>query len=781
MYEKTKEDTFVGKTFTGIQDIFGSTPFQNILYRNSIKNNQESITTANNNGELESDKGIIKEPDSRRLHLFEYVTKENYHGLNRIQLSRNSIIRSTSTIFCDLDDIAKRHSFHCITEVYRPSNADILEAMKLTTCTGFQGKADAIVQECHQSIQPTFLPKDSMQFNTKKIKKMKPPHNDVLSSEILLRDRELGRRTRNNLYYNTDTKHNQKYWSYSKYQTEYTKPMAVKKYKKKDKGKRIDDPCPCQLFSYACPCTDEKSLTELAKNSKCSAATAVDKITSAADIVENTKKKKNNIPKENKGTGVTKMELDAIIHANVVLKEDDPSHTETLSHDSNKYCRSKKRHRLICPKCKENIETVSLTEDDSITKGDSRDASKELVSTAAYNCSTSSRSNKMKSGDGDACLHEPRCELIPVCQILPSDDVACDDQKYAKKKTVKTVPRVIRITKACRHHPPCTVVPSCQRTNVLRNNCEFIPPCLHRPRCVNLPLCVPLPKNINYDELKGNHVSDDEDITECQHIPRCKLVALCQEALVKNEEQHYNLSSQVTNACQNKTFNTSTYIASPKTTFSPIFRSPARISAAESPYGSSNSDKSCQYNCPQMQLNSFDTHDSTDIKNGIIYIRDVGCQFNNKQYSPNDSLAQYKTSSASFDYADIKSDKYYTNVLHTLRYEDKCNSTMGQDPLSTDSVLSAEIDSNCPSHGRRYKTQQCNGFRPKSAYVTAYADMGLVSSAVLNTIKTDVTKRRDTYTVKSRRSFLKGRCRLFAKKNKMSNNFFNISKKEPAN
>lgn len=737
------------QAFTGILDIFGSTPFNNVLCRNPGKNPEVSVVDAIS----ETDK-MNSKLETLHKKCSSYITSEKFHGLNR-ELSFTSMFRSTSTIFCDLDEIAKRHSFHCVSEVCT-SNANILRAMKLSTSCGFKGNGNTIVQEC--TTQPTFRAKDSMESNAKKFKN-NFPHNDVLSSEIFLRDKRLNKCMEKNLYYNIDVKNRQKFWSY-KYQTEYTKPMAEKKFKKKEyKGKQINDPCPCQLFSYTCPCSDEKSLTGLAKNNKC--IPAVDKVVSATGIIQDAKKKqiKHDAPRESKGTGVTKQELETVVQT---AQKIDNSNIETNSQDSNKARKPKKLHKIICPNCKVNVEAISRTEEDESITAESLYASKELASTAAYNCSTSSRSNRQKTGDGDICLHEPRCELIPVCQILPADETYDSLRNGRKRTSEKTTPRIIRITKACRHHPPCTVVPSCQRANVLRNNCEFIPPCLHRPRCINLPLCVPLSKSINYDELMGKYIND-KDTEECHYGSRCKLDSLCQES--ESKEHHYNCCSHAMNPCNHHKYNTSTYIISPKNTFltsSPV--SPDRISPTSTLSPCSISNKSCQFNCFQCQLDLVNTQGPAD-SNGIVYMRDVGCQFHNIQYSPIDSLVQYKSSSASFNNLNIKTNRYYSNI-HTLRYEDKCtNAVLDQDCLSTDSALSGEIDYNCPSHGHGYYTkhQHNSGFQPKSAYVAAYAEMAVISSKVkdIKDVKLKRAKRRDVYPVKSRRNFLKGKCQKF--------------------
>lgn len=776
-----KKELLQAKSYTGISDIFGSTPFNNVLYRNPKKNNNDPSVTGETIGESDR-KSILK--NSALLNQAVYVTCEKYHGLNK-NFSCKSIVHSTSTIFCDLDDIAKRHSFHCLTEV-SVSNANILKVMKLPVSkNGFKGKSNAIVQECATQIHPKVLAKDSMEINTKKAKK-NYPQNDVLSSEIFLRDGKY-RKHGKKQYYNIDyTSNHQKFWSYAKYRTEYTKPIPeekkIKEKKKKEQGKRTEDPCPCQLFSYACPCTDEKSLCELAKNSKC--LTVADQITSTTKMTyERKKKQANECVRENKLTNTIVSKHSEIINPQnepiieIANKQDIPVLADLTSKCSprDRKRSSKKIHKVICPKCKEKVEVVSTTEEEECLKLENSSIyrSKELTST--YNCSTSLKDKNKSFDDGDVCNHEPRCELVPICQILPIENEVESTKSNRNRPSTKSTPRIIRITKACRHHPPCTVVPSCQRANVLRNNCEYIPPCLHRPRCVNLPLCVPFSKSIHYDE-PSKHM-DEEENPECIHASGCKYIPVCElERLgTNNADRNYNTVTHVQNAREYRNGNrVSAYIINPKSTLMAAM-SPPQIST--SPCCSCRSNKSCQYECSECKC-VYSSHLSKGSASvdAIVFIRDVGCQFKNKTYSPKDSMVRSKTSSASFDLVDVKTGNYYTAV-HTLRCEDKFTTPKsGMESISTDSIISREgADSHCPSHGRRSSRNQWTGFNPSQRYTTAFFKAGKAASCTperqKDLSKSEMARNRDsTFPVRSRRSFLKRKYRkmLAAKRRRKS-------------
>lgn len=784
---ESKSKKLHAKSYTSVYDIFAGMSYE-FANMNPNKSARERPVFHGDspNQSLEYDYPLSKSTN--------YVTSERYNRLNyNMNSSCKTIVPSTSTIFYDLDDIAKRHSFHCLTEI-SISTANFMKVVKMpTTTTGFRTKS--IVQECATQIHPKLFPRDSIEINARKVKKKYS--NEALSSEIFLRDDDYIQdyHKRYNEYYKDMTDRQQKFWSYAKYRTEYTKPIPEeKKSKRKDKGKRTEDPCPCQLFSYACPCTDKKSLTELARNSK--SLTVADQVTSTTKVilVDDKKDKKSSKLKKHKGEPVKEdkpTNTSVVEMVEVIVPKNEPP-TEVVNqhdvpilvdHKNNKQKKSRKRsRRILCPNCKEKVDVVlsiSTTEDEDLLKCEHSSIyrSKEIPSTAAYAYRATPNNHRSKTmEDNDLCLHDPRCEMLPVCQILPSDNYYNVNQKCVKKHSVpKSTPRIIRITKACRHHPPCTVVPSCQRANVLKNNCEYIPPCLHRPRCVNLPLCVPFSKSLHYEEASSKLVDDMEN-SDCPHIPRCKYIPVCQHDSFTNTMEHHqiNMVSRVQNGCEFlNDYSPQAYLLNPKTTCLANTYSPCQLASTPC-YTDQHvfrSNKSCQFDSSHFKCPNESKEDPSNET--VIFIRDVGCQFRSKSYSPKNSVLQSKISSNSFDFVDVKMGNYYANV-HTLRYEDKFTSPLSgeEHSFSTASITSLELDSECPSHGRRAnrcspKNRPATGFIPKSAYVTAYStrtECGSVVPAYIKT-KSDIPEIRElrdcrsAYPVKSRRSFLKGRYR----------------------
>lgn len=718
-----------------------------------------------------------------------FVTSEQYNVITNECCSGRIIAPSTSTIFYDLDDIAKRHSFRSLTAIGHCSATNLMKVMRANVRHDvFPAKSNAVVQECATQIHPRLFPRDSIEVNAKKVKK-KASKERVLSSEIILRDNDYEFD-----YYSKNRSHKQqKFWSYAKYRTEYTKPVIdEKKTKKKDKIKRTVDPCPCQLFSYACPCTGNKSLTELA--SKCPIQS--NQITSTTNIVADEKKdgKSNSKTKKHKrdrlkddkltNTSVAKL-IEAIVPKNdpppeVPNKQENntapPEQTNDNNKKNNKHKPHKKAKKVFCPNCNEEVDVVisiSTTEEEECVQYENSllYRNKDVPSTAAYAYKTSPHNQKSKTMDDDICDHEPPCELLPICQILPNENnyVYNVNQKCSKKASVpKPAPRVIRITKACRHHPPCTVVPSCQRANVLKNNCEFIPPCLHHPRCVNLPLCVPFSKYLPYDEAPTKLADDNADSSECPHVPRCKYIPVCQYDSIANLDHHQvNMIPRMPNPCDflKDYNNTPNFLVPPKTTCVCNTFSPCQISAAPC-HGMCRSHKSCQFDC--SNYNNDESSNDT-----VIFIRDVGCQFRTnsdspknsvKDYSPKNSLLQSKASSNSFEFVDGKQiSNYYTNI-HTMRYEDKFTDPISGVENSFSTVSITSIDSECPSHGRRAKEfsrrkHTASGFHPQAAYVAAYSsvkdDEVAKADQANNMTNRDLLDCNNSFSIKCQRCCIK--------------------------
>ncbi|KAM3966292.1 uncharacterized protein ACR2FA_012594 [Aphomia sociella] len=696
------------KSYSSIFDIIASTPYNNVFYKNSKRVNRDvsvfQVTCGDTaNGKFNSSSEILNQT------LF--VTSEKYHELNK-NSTHKSITHSTSTIFYDLDDIVKRHSFNCIYEL-TSSKANVLKVINMSlNQNGFKGKSNVVVQECATQIHPKVIPKDSIEINSKKIKKSFP-NDGEMSSEIYLRNDYADDNQEINNYYDREfNNRHQKFWSYAKYRTEYTNPKSEeKKHKKKDRGKHREDPCPCQLFSYACPCTDKKSLTELAQNSK--TFTVANQVTSTTRIISG----------DEKELKISKIQN----NKNKTVRKDKP--TNMSNNEFNSYEATTSR----------NEPTIKISDyEDNLTIKDVQSKSECIYR-------SSPRRNKTVDND-DTCEHEPRCELVPICQILPIDNIY--DNHNIKKSSPRSTPRVIRITKGCRHHPPCTVVPSCQRANVLKNNCEYIPPCLHRPRCVNLPLCVPFSKSLHYDEIARQ--VDDTDKNECLHYTKCKYIPEYQQDINNNMENPISVVSHVQNACEFlNNYHSPQYIIHSKSKCLTNTFSPYQILSPD-PCNCCKSNKSCQYDCLDCKCDMTNTAKIYGSSEAVIFIRDVGCQFRNKKYSPRDSILQSKHSSASFDSTDMKMGDYYANV-RTLRYEDKFTNPISHAivSVSTLSVTSVEIDTRCPTHAMstNLNHRETTGFDPKPAkspFIAAFT----THTAMLN-------PRIPVQNNKSHRSFFK--------------------------
>lgn len=814
------------RSYSSLFDLFSPIPYK--LFHHSNPNEHKEHTIFHT---------TCQEPTIKSLNTHskgeEYMTSEKVLNIDN-HISSKTLVNSTSTIFYDLDDIAKRHSFHCIPEVGQSvANLNLLKVMRMNIKHNtFVEQPNAIVQECATQMKPKLLPRDSNEIRSKKVKK-KISKDPVISSEIFLRDDEYGLDNGTNEYY---IKHGvqrpQKFWSYSKYRTDYTRSIPKEKKLKhsRDTGKHNEDPCPCQLFSYACPCTDKKSLTELAKNAKSINMNNQNTSTSKIIAVERKDKKLNNnkiknnkqdTVREDKPTNTSVAELIEVM----VQNESDiptqqnikalaqnreniiPDQDEIVKNSKkiNKLKIQKKPRKILCPNCNEEVDIVVSTstteEEESLKYENSLINSHEIPSTAAYTYRASPTTIRTKYTEDDLCAHNPPCEILPICQILPNEFYNMN-QKYPKNnRSVKSTPRVIRITKACRHHPPCTVVPSCQRANVLNNNCEYIPPCLHRPRCVNLPLCVPFSKSLHYEEGQPKFV-DDIANSECPHIPRCKYTPVYQHDSLGNlDHQQVNMVSRVQNDGDFfNNYNTQNFSLNAKSKC--VHKSFSPFQFCTPPSHICKSNKSCQFDCSYNTPSFIGSNDDA-----IVFIRDVGCQFRCKNYkqqnssfSPNNSVKSYsaensilqsKASSNSFDFVDVKQVGKYGKNIHTLRCEDKSTNpiTEAENLLSTASITS--IDSECPSHGRRAnqyfrRTRSPSGFRPHAAYVTAFTGVKNPHNTKYNTMnKSDIPESRecqDTFAVRGHRSYIKGKYKkMFSlsrrRKSRLSNHLVNHNPK----
>ncbi|XP_072947519.1 uncharacterized protein [Epargyreus clarus] len=783
----TKAELPQAKSYSSIYDLIGASEFKNISgNKRTLKHVGDVLLFQSLNEGIEKRKLASK--DSELLNETSYVTSERYHALNK-KSSDKSVIRSTSTFFYDLDSLAKRHSYHCVSGLSE-SKKNIRTNHNALIRNGFGAKSEAIVQECATQIKPKLVTSKFTKENKKKGPKTFP-NVSILSSEIFLRDNEGAYTSYKPQSEDISlSERHQKFWSFAKYRTEYTNPVSEEKHsKKKDRGKRMEDPCPCQLFSYACPCTNKKSLTELAKNSK--SLTVADQVTSTQQVfVEEQKCKKHNKTKKSKNAITYEDKRTSTI--DIIEKKSkevfsSESYTRML-HDSinrkqsNKICEnarsnagSRKPRQILCPNCKEMVDVMSTTDINESLKSKSSPLyrANELPATATYTYRDINDNKSKVVESRDTCNHEPQCELVPVCQILPTDNVFANPNMSNKQSPLKPNARVIRITKGCRHHPPCTVVPSCQRINVLNNNCEYIPPCLHRPRCVNLPLCAPLSKSLYYDEPL-NKTDEDLATTECLNLHQNRYMPSHQQNSLENQITRVQNTCEYLSECAPRFVINSTLgcISPIPTPCQPISHTLCQHCKSE---------KSCQYDFIDWKQNLTSSVRESLSSDDVIFIRDVGCQFRNKNYSPKDSLIQSKTSSDSFNCLNMNVDKYCANV-HTLRYEDKFTIPISGEEISVSTVTqsSTEIDTQCPTHGRCHKgdsvKNRTTGFVPKSTnapfvafthndpltnfYFSANDNFKkkVGNNSVTFNTSTNISKtRQNLISVKSRGSFFKGK------------------------
>ncbi|XP_073947004.1 uncharacterized protein [Choristoneura fumiferana] len=732
------------KVYTSMYDIFGPDPYNNPFYVETKKSDNVSELPLCGRKAL-STKSRSSKSESPRKPPEKLITSEMLNSLMKYS-SKSSVLHSSSTSFYDLDSVVKKHSFRCLSEIC-VSNANILKSLNVNVSpkNGFDGKSDCIVQDCATDVRPAFIRRVSKEIDHKSNRKNMTP-DCLLSCDMCLRedDCDVVHHQKSTICYDVNDPNGKgsKFWSYSKYRSENSS-VSKKKKDKRRKDKKVDkcskhagNPCPCHLFSYGCPCKDKSSLTELPKSSK--SLTVAEQNTSTPNIMETIcgnvfATKRHSMHMEDKLTGLSgdglvekhDKEVSQNDSAFKVTDTKDVTQIDTTpceSKQSKKTKRSKKMRLIKCPKCKEKVE-INLemsTEDEDSLKCQStiyspQESPKTSVLAPAH--SVISDIQEMEN-ETNACNHEPKCDMVHICQIVPTENIECLKKQCNQPRST---PRIIKITKACRHHPPCTVVPSCQRANVLKNNCEYVPPCLHHPRCVNLPLCVPFTKSLHYDETTNNYV-DLEENTDGFHVPRYKYMSLCQHDSLENTAiPHMQHAFELRRTQQQQ----------------PYFQNQTCMSNTFSPYqiphpcNCCKSNKSCQHGEQDTaNCKCFENEVRERPSNAVVFIRDVGCQFRDKTYALDDSVLQprlrYTCSSNSFHLPMMRMGNYYTKV-HTVRCEDKYTTPKsGEDysRISIDSITSMEIDANCPSHGFQ-ATQKAwpFGFDPesnKSTYVAAY-------------------------------------------------------------
>ncbi|XP_061714963.1 uncharacterized protein LOC133523419 [Cydia pomonella] len=680
----------------------------------------------------------------------EYVTYERFYTLNKQCTSESGVMAASgSSLFYDLDSVAKRNSYSCFNEDVGLSTFNIFRALNRKGDEWPRAPSEPvhIVQECTTNIRPKLNTCDKNEENLKRVKSVFL-RDCVLSSGICLKDSIEDTESSSNLigpqnthsidsntgvenyvsYQTGNVKHeghktnkkdhgpqntysidsNTGVENYVSYQTGNVKHESHKT-NKKDREKRLKDSCPCDIDDLGCTCKYNDTATE-AKKSK-SVAKQRTTSTYREEVITNmSTKNTTHFEMEDK---LTRMSGDGLGEKYTVnLSKNDTScillldayDIAKMSHSQISNSRKsgvrlmkvvtnkvrvipKKVRTVRCPNCHGHVELAVSTEDEASTGVQPKTDRK---SETEFTCMAASKDRyHPKIEITKECPHG--CEMVPLCQILPK--VNFDASSIKQNIPKKTTPRFIKMTKACRHYPPCTVVPSCQRNNVIKANCESTSPCSHRPRCVNLPLCIPFCKNLQYDETTKHYV-ENEDKTENCYIPAFKCFPVSQYKLLQP-----HIRSQKPNSFEPRAY----------------YVNQTHLSCQVPPLNTKQFDiatKSCQYDYPKHEPNDAAKEDAADAS--VIYIRDVGCQFKNSSFTPpHTSYFQTRvcyTSSASFDPGSKRLDNIYTNpkafTCQTLttdaKSKAKCRSSTSISPSSS-RITPSQRDS---SHKRTSKTHQ---------------------------------------------------------------------------
>ncbi|XP_041986535.1 uncharacterized protein LOC121738505 [Aricia agestis] len=567
-----------------------------------------------------------------------YVTKEAYYNLNK-KISETSVFDSTSTMFYDLDHIiTNNQTLHCMDNAKAKPFDEVPKNSRKKS--GFVANAESIVQEC-ATHTPRIKPYKTVE-QTRSKKRCASNHKSF--SDIFLTDNPNmnDRREQKRSTIPMDSLRN-------KYHEECKSSSIETKHKNQYPGKTTDDPCHCQLFSYECPCENEKSLTQLASIGKSLKA----KIDNNVSKIRNNDEDKSPVRKtyntENALSGKKIMKVANFLNSNKPT-------AKSLRYNNTK---------ITCPHCKEIIIIEDITEDQASNP-------KETAEVFEIELPNYSKT-KLAFPNEASCTHNPPCELIRACQVFSSDFEFYNlkEKSLAGSKNNK---RSIRVTKACRHHPPCTVVPSCQKIHVLKNKCEYIPPCLHRPRCINTPLCIPISKAHEYMLINEENYEDNS--MEFKPMTRRNY-----GDITYNRVNQDNMNLQ--NAYEYLSEYSPRLAKHPKMDCISSTVLPVKIPLAK-PYYNCKIAKSCQFDY-KKQINS-DKENGKEITDSdeIIYIRDVGCQFRNTTSNANNT-----------------SDRKNKAETNPTGYFNSSRESSG-----TATSSSYDINGNCPSHGTSDQVQK---------------------------------------------------------------------------
>ncbi|XP_063382124.1 uncharacterized protein LOC134668615 [Cydia fagiglandana] len=655
----------------------------------------------------------------------EYVTYERFYTLNKQSTSESCVMAtSRSSVFYDLDSVAKRNSYS-----YSAIGLSTFNIFRALNSKGNEWprapESVHIVQECTTHIKSNLNTCDEKEeyLNTEK--------NDFLrecgrSSGICLKDSIEDTESSSDpngpqITHSMDT--NTRIRNHITYQTEQLK-VEGHKTRKKDHDKRIKD-------SYLTSHTATKVKTS--ESVVATTATYKEKVITNMSSMNKTHLKMEekltcmsgdglgekytaNLSKHDPSCIIILDEYDIAKMSHSQISDSRKSRARLVNVVTNKIRVKPKKVRAVrCPNCHGHIELAVSIEDEASTRVQSK-TDRKSETEFTYMAASKDTYHPIIEIPKE-CPHG--CEMVPLCQILPKVNFDASSIKQ-NIRTKTTTPRYIKMTKACRHYPPCTAIPSCQRNNVIKANYECIPPCSHNPRCVNLPLCISFCKNMQYDETRKHYV-DREEISKNRYIPAFQYLPVSQYKLLQP------------------------HIISQKPAFhrQPYHVDQTHLSCQVSPLNTKQlgiATKSCQYDYPKHEPNYAPKVDATNAS--VIYIRDVGCQFKNSSFTPpHTSYYQTRvcyTSSASFDPGSKRLDNIYTNpkafTCETLPIDAKSKAK-----CKSSTILSSS-----------------------SSSVTMTRDLSVKPSSKTNTAAFCMLRNGEggyVVPVKSKRSALKGKCK----------------------
>lgn len=535
---------------------------------------------------------------------------------DKLNISNNSshiysVFPSTSTIFYDLDDLANRHSFHCITDL-SPPRKKYVEGFNQPA---HYSKKNPNFKNCSTHLQ--YISHDSSaNRNDIEAKRVKKKNKAKSETKYMIQKFENEMKNRYNHNFDKETK---KPLCYTKYTVQYSKSKQNKPNNGYSDVKRVEDscPCPCQLFSYVCPCTENKSHLTLSKSK-----TFVDQITSTIRKGPKTERKAP-LSKDSSSEKSPKKE-------NIVENEQPNIYTcengESVNINHSEKQKRSRKYNIKCPKCRQ-VFSVHSANSEQCPNGQSI-TYLSLKNDANVPMYSLKPDNDVVQANIRTCTHDPQCEMVPACQILPTAQVALA-QITRNNRTLHdrhhNKPRVIRVTKACRHHPPCTVVPSCQREFVMENHCDTVPPCMHKPRCMNLPICVPIPNQYNINDAQNNNELYYTQPPYSPYIfpmqPRCEVPYTLPEHNIFNQTKDRRSSSKRSCVTDNKS-------------------------------------------CQCMHQENKPKNNTESGSDAVIYIRDVGCQFRNKSEYKKGAQNTARESTSSCDINKVKVHNYENDRIN---------------------------------------------------------------------------------------------------------------------